>query len=106
MVVNLLQESSEIGIVDEPVGFFLDSEIGSPLRDLLDSETLPPVGLHLILGSLPGSKIRYPDLVVSPSKATLVVPSSGSCSNFLLPPSGMCPNYPLQSMLVVNLSGV
>ena len=47
--VNLLQESSEFGIVDDPVGFLTGYELGLPLWALLDSETWPPLGLNFII---------------------------------------------------------
>ena len=47
--VNILQESSRIGIVDEPVGFCLGSELLLPLVSLLDYDTWPYVGLQMIV---------------------------------------------------------
>ena len=68
-----------IDIVDDTVGFLLRSELGSPLGALPDYENLPPVGLQLIMDIPPGSKVRHPDLMVSPLQATIAVPPSGSC---------------------------
>ena len=67
MRVKLLQDFYGVGIVYDPVGFFLGSELGSPLGDLIDSETRPRVSLHCIVDRPPGSKVRYPDLVGSTS---------------------------------------
>ena len=63
VLFNFLQYSSVIGIVDEPVGLLLGSELVSPLGPLLDYDTWPPVHLQLILYRPPGSKVIYPDLV-------------------------------------------
>ena len=52
-----------------------------------------------------GTKVRYPDLVGSPSRATLAVPPSGSGLRFPSLPSGACTDYPLQSKLDVTFSG-
>ena len=46
---NLLQDSYGIGIVDDPFGFFLDSEIGLTLGDILDSDHGTPLNLLLIV---------------------------------------------------------
>ena len=56
--VKILQVSSGIGIVDEPVGLFLESELDLPLRYVLDSETGPSVGFQLIFDRPPGPKVR------------------------------------------------
>ena len=88
--VTILQDSYGIGIADDPVGLWLVYELGSPLGDLLDSDTWPPVGLQFIFYIPHGSKVRSPDLVVSPSQATLVVPHSISCPTCTPPPSGAC----------------
>ena len=61
MRVNLLQDSSGIVIVYEPVVFWSGSELGSPLWDLIDSKIWPPVGLQSIVDIRPGSRISYPD---------------------------------------------
>ena len=55
--VNLLQDSYGIGIVDDPFGFFLGSEIGLTLGDILDSDHGPPVDLLLIVDRSNVSKI-------------------------------------------------
>ena len=89
-----------MGIVDEIFGSFLVSDIGLPMRDLIDSKTGTPFGLHLIVGITPGSKVRYPDLVVSP----LLANNSGSGVILPPPPSCTCPNSPPQSTLYVYLS--
>ena len=73
MRVNILQESAGIGIFDEPVVFFLGSELDLPLRNILYSYPGPPVDIQLTVYSLPGSKLRYPDLVGYPSQYTFVV---------------------------------
>ena len=80
--VKLFQDSSGVGIVYEPDVLWLGSELGSPLWDLLDSDTWPPVSLQLIVDIPPGSKVRYPDFVGSPLWDTLAVPPSVSCPNF------------------------
>ena len=101
---NLLKDSSRISVAVEPVGFWLGYELGLSLGDLIDSETCPPVGLQLIVDIPPGSKVRYPDLVVSPSRATLVVPPSGYYTKFLPPPSGTCLTYLLRAVVAANIS--
>ena len=53
-----------------------------------------------------GSKLRYPDLVGSPSRATLAVPPSRSGLSFPSLPSGACPDSPSQVKLAVNFSGL
>ena len=83
VLVNLLRESSGVGIADQPVKFLLVSKLVSPLRALIDSKTWPHVGPQLIVDTPPGSKVIYPELVVSPLQATLAVPPSGSCPKFL-----------------------
>ena len=103
--VNLLQYSSVICIVYDPVGFWMGSEFGSPLWDILYSETLTSVGLQLILEISPGSKIRYSDLVVSPSRATLSVPPSGYFPKFPPTPYVTCITSPSQATLTENISG-
>ena len=40
-------------MVNETVRLFLGYELGSPLGSLLDYNTDPPVGLHLIVESQP-----------------------------------------------------
>ena len=60
------QESYGIGIVYDTVGFFLVSELGIPLGDLLDSDSGYPVGLHFIVGRPPESEVRHPGLVGPP----------------------------------------
>ena len=52
--VNLLQDSSRGVIAYDPVGFWLVSELGSPLGVLLYSKTFPPIGIHLIMDIPPG----------------------------------------------------
>ena len=47
--VNLLQDSSGIGIVDEKFGFLMVSELFLPLGYLLYSETWPHVGHRFIV---------------------------------------------------------
>ena len=51
MRVKLLQDSSEVGTADDPVGFWLVSDLGSPLGELIYFETWP---LQLIVDILPG----------------------------------------------------
>ena len=103
--VNLLQDFSGIGIVDDPVGFWLGSELSSPLWDLLDSETWPPVGLQLIVYTPYDSKVRYPDLVGSLLRATIVVPPSGFFPNFTPPPSWTFLTFTSQARLAATISG-
>ena len=62
-----------MGIVDDPVGFYLEFEIGSPLGNLTDYDIWPPVCFHYIVEIPPGSKLRYPDLAGSYFLATLMV---------------------------------
>ena len=104
--VNFLQYSSGIGVSDEPVGFFLGYEIGLLLGNMIDSETCPPVGFHLIVDTPNGLNLRYPNLVGSLLRSTLAVPPSVSCSKFPPPPSEMCPTSPSQSTIAVTLSVV
>ena len=104
MYVNLLQDLSGIGIANYPFGFFLGSEIGSSLVDLIYSETWPHVVGQLIMYIPPGSKLTYPELFVSLLRVTFAVPPSGYCPKFLPPPSEECLTYPSQSMLVMNIS--
>ena len=54
MLVNLLQYSYGIGIVDEPVRLFMGSELGPPLWVMIDSDLGHPFVLLLIVDSLPG----------------------------------------------------
>ena len=72
---NILQDSYVIGIFDDPVGLFLVSKCGSHLEGMLDPNTRPTVGLQFIVDSPPGSKLRYPELVRSPSQYTLALTS-------------------------------
>ena len=103
--VNLFQDSSGVGISDKPVGLLLVSELGSPLGALLDYYTLPHVGLLLIVDIPPGSKVRYPELVVFFSWSTLAVPTSGSCPKFPPPPSGTCLTSPYWATLAATIYG-
>ena len=57
--VKRLQDSSVIGIVDEPIVFWLGSEIGTPLGYLLDYEAWIIIGIQFIVDIPPGSNIRY-----------------------------------------------
>ena len=86
VLVNLLQDCFWVGIYDETVGFWLGSELGSPLGALLDSETWPHIGLQLILYTPPGSKVSNPDLLGSFSQATITVTTLVFCPKFLQPP--------------------
>ena len=90
-----MQDSSGIGIVDEIFFFWLGSELGLPLWDLLDSDTWPHVGLQLIVKIPPGSNVRYHELMVSLSQDTLAVTPSGYFPKFPPPPSGTRLTYPL-----------
>ena len=103
--VKLLLESVGIGIVDDPVGFLLRSELGLSLGDPLDSETWPSVGLQLILDIFHGSKVSCHELVVSPLQFKYGVSPSGYFPNLLPPPSGTCPTSPLRATIAVILSG-
>ena len=102
---NLFQDSSGIGIADEPVGFCLGSELGSPPGDMLDYQTWTPFGLILIVNIPPGSKVRYPDLVGSPLSVTIVVNTLGYRPKFPPPTSGNCLTSPSWSTLDDNLYG-
>ena len=95
--VNIFQDSSRVGIADDTVGFWIWYELVFPLGALIDSDIWLPIGLQFIAYIPPGSKFRYPDLVISPSQATHVVTPSGSCPNFLPPPSGTCLTFSLQA---------
>ena len=53
----------------------------------------------------PGSKLRYPDLVVSHFRATLAVHSLVSCPKFPPPTSGTCLTSPLRVILASTLYG-
>ena len=86
--VNFSQYSLGIDIADNPVDLWLGSEIGYPLGYLLDYEIWTPVVLQLIVDIPPGSKVRYPDLVGSPSQYTIDVPPSWSCPIFPPPTYG------------------
>ena len=104
--VKSFQDSFGVGIVDDLVVLWLGSELGSPLWDLLYSETWPPVGLQLIVNIPHGSNLRYHAFVGSSSRDTLAVPPSWSCPKFLTPHYGTCLTYPSRSTLAVTLSGV
>ena len=91
--VNIFQYSSGIGIVDSPVGFWLGSELGLPLWDMLYSYIWPHFGLQLIVYIPYGSKVSQCDLLVSPSWYTLA------------PPSGMCLTSSSQTTLSETLYG-
>ena len=101
---HILLDSSGISIVHDPVEFLLVSEPGSPLGGPLDSDTWPPVGIHFIVVIPSGSKVRYPEFLGSPSRATLTVPPSISCSKFPPHPSGKCPTSPSQDTISATLS--
>ena len=58
----------------------------------------------MIVDISPESKVRYPNLVGSPSRSTLEVPPSEYCSKFLPPPSGTWPTFPSRDTLDVTLS--
>ena len=60
------------------------------------SESWPHVGLKFIVEISPGSKVRYPDLVVFPLRVTLVVTPSEYFSMFMQTPSG---TFPLSTSL-------
>ena len=81
----------------------MGSELGLPLKALLDSETWPHGGLKFIVEIPPGSKVRYLDLVVFPLQVTLVVTPSGSFSMFPSPLYGTCHISLLRSMLDISL---
>ena len=87
-------EPYEFGIVDEPVALWLGYELGSPLWDLIDYETWPPVGLQLSVYISPGSKVMYPDFVCFTLGATLVVTPLGYCPKHPPPASGACITSP------------
>ena len=53
----------------------------------------------------PGSKVRYPDLVVPPLQAILAVPTSGSCSKFSPSPYETCPTSTSLATLAMALYG-
>ena len=72
---------------------------------MLYSETWYPVGLQLIVEIPRVSKVRYPDLVVTPSWATHAIPTSGSCSKFSPHPLGTCITSPSRAMISSTLSG-
>ena len=61
---------------------------------LIDSETWPHVDLQLIVEIPSGSKVRYPDFVVSPLHSTVIVRTLGYCPRFPTPTSGTCLTYP------------
>ena len=56
--VKLLKESSGIGIVNNPVGFFLVSKLGSPLGAMMYYNPGTHVGLQLIVYIPPGLNVR------------------------------------------------
>ena len=76
----------------------------SPLEALFEPESWYTV-LQLIMEIPTGSKVRYPDLVGSPSQATLLVPTSWFCPNFPPPPSILWLTSTSLSMLADTLSG-
>ena len=49
----IFKDYSGIAIVGDTVSLFLGYELGSPLGSLLDYNTDPPVGIHLIVESPP-----------------------------------------------------
>ena len=104
--VNVLQDYSVIGVGYEPFCLWPGSELGSPLRDLIYSETWPPIFLQFIVGIPPDSNLRYPDLVDSSSWTTFVVPPSGSCPKFLTLSSWSCLTSPSRSNFATTFSGV
>ena len=71
--VNLLKYSSSIGIVDDTVGFWLGSELGSPLwaliQDLLQSSRHLPMGLPSLLPQDPRLLWLFLGLTRYPSDA-------------------------------------
>ena len=60
--------------------------------------------LQLIVEIPPGSKVRYPDLVVPSLRATLVVPTLGSCPKFPPPSYVTYLTSPSRATLAINLS--
>ena len=93
MRVKILQYSSGIGVVDEPVIFFLGFELVLPLEDLLYYETGSPIILQLIEDRPPGSKLGYPEFVISTLRATHEMHPALSCVHFMPPFSGTCSTY-------------
>ena len=83
-----MNDSSDIIDVVIVVGNSLGSDILWPLGYLLGSDIGPPLGLQLIVDSPYGSKVRYHDFVVSPSRATLAVPPGLSIVDIAPSPSG------------------
>ena len=93
--VNFLQQYDGIGIVDETVGISQGFGLCLPLGDLLDADTGPPICLQLIVDIPPGSKLIYPDLVLSTLQTTLTVTLEGYGVNLPPPPYRNCPNSSL-----------
>ena len=56
--VKLLKGSSGIGIVNNPVGFFRVSDLGSPLGAMMYYNPGTHVGLQLIVYIPPGLNVR------------------------------------------------
>ena len=62
--VDILPDSSRI--IYLVVGLSLGSDTGCPLGVFLVSGPSPPFGLYMAVEKPPGSKVRYPDFLVSP----------------------------------------
>ena len=103
--VNLLQDSSGIGLDDKTVGFWWGSELGSTLWVMLDYETWPPVDLLFIVYIPLGSNVRSPELMVSNLQDTLEVPPSWYCPKLLPPSSRICLTSTSQATLYVTICG-
>ena len=82
---------SSIILAGSPVGPYLGSNIVCPLEYLIVSDPNNHVYLQVVVDNPPGSKVRYPDSVVSPLRATLAVSSIVSGANFVLPSYGPLP---------------
>ena len=91
-------------VVMKVVDIFRGSHLVCSQGAFLGSNTGRPVGLQSMFYILPGSKVRYPNVVVSPLQSTLVVSPAGSCAKFSPYFSVTCPNYSLLSTLDVPLS--
>ena len=92
--VNLFQDSSEIISVTRLVMTSLVSETFCPLGDLLVSDPGNTVGIKMVVDKPHGSKVIYPDVVVSHLQGTLVVPPVVPGENFAPPPSGQSHTLP------------
>ena len=98
-------------LLGNSLGGYIEAFSGLPLYFYLFHIYKPCLTLildntsQLIVDIPPGSKLRYPELVGSPSWATLAVPPWWFCPNFTPPPSGVCLTSPSWATLDANIYG-